>query len=445
MADAKDINVAAGKVLRTGKAVQGFAKLASRKSIMTMAQPGMYQYPIVASTGIDTDVLMAISKAYQLTYASNVATAYSLNPIMYLKDTSEISDFVQKFHTNTVSPINTNFDGIGDAIGAESYIDIPDDAITVEGAVVNENYTKEDYAVMNTTAWNNFEDSVTMESLNDMYRPYDRTYRVISDKVKTMKVANEDFNDKLDSIHNFADQINQTVNSQDNYSTGFRTSVKGKNDVVRNNQLEAMEPTMVNVQIVCHGNNQGQFTRNVTLGIKTMPRLISSDLMIASMVEACKNTHGIFKFLKWTKGEVKTLDFILGFSASKAKALEKNAKQEVKFMKQSAARKKINGIGRFFKNEVLPTLTVVMTSYEVAKVKEACGVDLSDIKHAAKLMSKYYLLSFAIYDTDQGTIKVLFDCDKDWGYTSISMMRSLIDKTKDVLNQNEILRLTGRR
>ena len=57
----------------------------------------------------------------------------------------------------------------------------------------------------------------------------------------------------------------------------------------------------------------------------------------------------IFKFLKWTKGEVKTLDFILGISAAKSKALEKNAKQEVKWLKQSAARKKVNGIGKFLK------------------------------------------------------------------------------------------------
>lgn len=486
---ASDINVTAGKILRTSKAIQGAAKLASRKSIMTMAQPGMYQYPIVASSAIDTDVLMAICRAYQITYASNVATAYSLNPIMYLKDTPQLSDFVKRFHTNTVDFKDTNLNGIGETLVNESATETGETGdIVVENAIVNnEKFTKEDYVALNKSAWQNISDSLAMESLNDMYRPYDRTYRIMREKVDTMKAATEDFNGDLDNLHNVLDQVNQSVGSHGHYNTGKginpskdrneahdrgidytydkHGNVRGekvkhtdkisekkgatvvrnfKNEVVRNPQLEAMEPTMVNVQVVAHGDGE-QYVHNLTLGVKTMPRVISSDLMIAAMVEACKGAHGIFKFLKWTKGEIKTVDFLLGFTSSKQKALEKNAKQELKFMKQSATRKKINGIGKFLKNDVLPTMSVVLTTYEVAKIKEACGVDLEDLKHAIKLMSKYYLLSFMIYDPDMGTIKVLFDSDANWGYTSISMMRSLMDKTKDLLNQNEVLRLTGRR
>lgn len=489
---ADDINVTAGQILKTSKAIQGAAKLASRKSIMTMAQPGMYQYPIVASAAIDTDVLMAISRAYQITYASNVATAYSLNPIMYLRDTPELSDFVKRFHTNTTGFKDINIGGIEDSLVRESAIDFEEDGeIAVESATAdNSHFTKEDFFALNASAWHNISDSLAMESLNDMYRPYDRTYRIMREKVDTMQKANEAIGDHLDRIHNAFDQIGQSIGSHSNYNSGqgLRPSRKSnstsdidrgrnyrydrdgnvigenirnelkethreetgapvistfKNEVVRNPQLEAMEPTMVNVQIVAHGDGN-QFVHNLTIGVKAMPRTISSDLMIATIVEACKGSHGIFKFLKWTKGEIKTVDFILGFSASKKRALERNAKQEVQFMKQSAARKKIHGIGRFLKNDVLPTLSVVMTTYEVARVKDLCGVDLDDLKQAIKLMNKYYLLSFMIYDPDQGTIKVLFDCDSNWGYTSVSVMRSLMDKTKDLLNHNEVLRLTGR-
>ena len=60
-------------------------------------------------------------------------------------------------------------------------------------------------------------------------------------------------------------------------------------------------------------------------------------------------------------------------------------------------------------------------------------------------MNKYYLLSFGIYDTEQNTMKVMFDCDTDWGYTTIGSLASALKKTNDMFNQNDVLRIFGRR
>lgn len=457
-------------VLKNAKNIQGIAKIAQRKSIMTMAQPGMYQYPLVASSAIDTETLMSIAKSYQLTYASNVVTAYSLNPIMYTKETPEISDFVKKFHTNSDSILDANLTSAGKAVGVESDNELPEGCdISVESATVSNKFTPEDYVALNSTVWDDCHDYITMESLNDMYRPYDRIHRIMTEKLNSMKTANESIGDVLNDI-------NKSINSDDNYSTqvpigtqkssssevkydkyGNVTSSKVldknggtlirnfKNEIVRNSQLDNMEPTMVNVQIVSHGDGVQQ-THNLTLGIKVVSRVISSDLMIASMVEACKQSQSIFKFLKWTKGEVKTLDFILGISAAKSKAIEKNAKQEVKFLKQSAERKKQSGlISKFLKNEKLPTMSVVLTTYEVERIKEATNIDLNNFAQAMKLLKKYFLLSIAIYDPDQNTVKFLFDCDNDWGIISVGTMKTAVNKTNDILNANEIFKMTGRR
>ena len=207
---------------------------------------------------------------------------------------------------------------------------------------------------------------------------------------------------------------------------------------------------MVNVQVVAHGkgdsvNSGAQSVHNLTLGVKVMPRLLGSDLMIASMIEASQNSHAIFRFLKWTKGEEKTLDFILGISASKKKALQKNARNEVLFLEQNRKRKKLSGIGRFLKNEVMPTMTIIITSYEASKIQEATGVDLTKLSEAIRLMNRYFLLGFGIYNTEQNVLQILFDCDTDWGYTTIGALKANVSKTNDVLNQNEVLRLLGRR
>ena len=332
-------------------------------------------------------------------------------------------------------------------------------------------------------AWDRVEDQITMESLNDMYRPYDRTQRIMNEKIQSLKIANEDFSDTAKKAYQFASRANNVYNDPGSKSnvpiSGGRRKTTKRNEhhqydpygvktdttsseivsvdekpainrnfnnaVVRNDRLESLEPTMVNVQIVCHSEKTGQFMQNLTLGVKAMVRCVSSNLMIASMVEACKSSNRIFTFLKWTKGEKKTLDFVLGISNAKTKALEKNAKMEVRVLRQSQKRKKNNMIGKFLNNEVLPTLSVVLTTYEVLKIKEICGVDLNTLEQAVKLMNKYYLLSIAIYDTEQNTLKTLFDCDDDWSYVSVAAMKSMVNKTNDMLVQNEIFKLFGRR
>ena len=105
----------------------------------------------------------------------------------------------------------------------------------------------------------------------------------------------------------------------------------------------------------------------------------------------------------------------------------------------------MNGVGKFMNNEVLPTTTIIITTYEAARIKEECHVDLEVLQNAVKLLNSYYLLAFGIYDTEQGSLKVLFDCDTDWGYTNITSLKTSVNKTNDLLNQNEIIKIFGRR
>ena len=352
------IDEGASYVVKAGKIAKTLGKLGKRNSIMKMAEPGMYQYPLLTSGSIEMQVNTAIAKAFQLTYASAVVTAYSLNPVMYLKDYEEPSDFVRKFHTNTSSSYY-NLTAAQRSLGVKessTTLDIEDADVT--SATVNmDGYSKEALEAMSIQAWDDTSNRLDNSSLNDMYRPYDRTERIMKEKISGLKKANEA---TFDDIYSVVDDIDSVIDpdaSKNNWA--FRD--KNNNDklitrnfnnaVVRNDKLEAMEPTMVNVEIICHSKKQGQFNQRLTLGVKVMPRLLQSDMMIASMVEACKDSNGIFKFLKLTKGEQKTLDFVLGISASKKRALEKNAKVEIRLLKQAKKRKSSNLFRKALKNE----------------------------------------------------------------------------------------------
>lgn len=512
--DAAKVDSHATNVFKKAKTGQEFLKLANRKSIMTMAAPGFYMYPIAMSGGIDTVKQMEIAKAFQLTFASSVATAYSLNGTMDRTITPQVSDFVKTFHQNDPKLINANLNGVAAALGIQAPArensinadDLQFISHEVQSATVMEGVlsTKDAYLV-DLIAWEDVKSGLVMESLNDLYKPFDRSEHILRERINDMReareksAATESVKDAFDKLDGFASRVNYAANGRPNANnatqtnfamtdttiqynakkdshgrivytkdkngnkvpelekTGMTTKKSYKpfdrgvfNKVERVQNMSGLEPTMVNVQIVAHGKedavgSSSPSVHNVTLCIKAMPRIINSSLMIASMVEACQNSHAIFKFLKFTKGELKTFDKVLGIAASKRKALQKNAKNEVKFLEQSAKRKKKGLIGRFLKNEVLPTMTVVITSFEAEKIKEICGVDLNRYEMAVKLMNKYYLLGFCIYDTEQDTLKVLFDADSDWGTTSFQSMTNATSNAKDVLSQNDILRVFGRK
>lgn len=496
MISKKTIDSAVNTVVDSAEIAKNLSKLTKRNSIMRMAAPGMYQYPLMISGGVDTDSMMAIMKGQQATFASAVVTAYSLNPILWTKDYPNISDYVKKFHTNDEMDVNFNTArtalGIESSTATEEGDENEEDAIAIESAMVATNVSPDLIQAINDSAWDVAEEGLDMSPLNDMYRPYVRTERIMREKLDALKgtpATEGKFSDFVDSaekqVDTFGKHVEDIVSIKeggDNYNTDrplygaySKEPVIGKNGkpvtdkdgnpiyrtkrspavsrnynnaVVRNDKLEAMEPTMVNVQVLCHGkDNTGagvQYTQNVTLGVKVMPRVVSSDIMIASMIEAVKESHGIFKFLKWTKGELKTLDFVLGITASKRKALMKNARIETQILEQSKKRKKLATAKKAINNNLFPILNVVITSYEAEKIREATSTDLNLVQNALKLMNKYYLLSFGIVDTEQGTIKIIFDGDREWGMSSINATKSMINKTTDILNQNKVMQIFGR-
>jgi hypothetical protein len=276
----------------------------------------------------------------------------------------------------------------------------------------------------------------------------------ISTESATLTGIGDTLSRAANAAQHVADRDNGDANTglyeadKKNHKILQKTGNNAKNEIVKNDKLTALEPTMVNVTVTRHNNNPGSgpsvYLQTITLGVKAMVRLVKSDLMVANMVEAAKNANAIFKFIRWTKGEIKFVrDFVFGISEAKASALAKSS-IESKVLKSSKKRKKINNISKFLDNEVFPTLTIVMTTYEVLQVKNICGVDLSQLYNALKLMNKYYLLAFSIYDPDTQTLQTLFDGDDDFSYATIGTMKSQENKDINLSNTKDVLKIMGR-
>lgn len=428
------LNKDAKDVIRNVNTIAKMVKnTSSRNSLTRMAQDSIFQFPLMLDASIDTDDAMIISRAVEKQYAALLVSVFSLRGSIHTKEYENVQDYLKSFHNNSDIPSNIK--------AATKFVF--ESAIMSEGIIAPSG--------LGEVCWDIVEEQINTTSLNDIYKPYTETKRILKEKLVIANEAKTEANTKKNSYDNptyqkikdTATKIDQS-NDANNNDKLKRETVERKNfnAIVRNDKLGAMEPSMINVQFVMHGDGK-QWTENIVLGVKTMTRMIRSDIMIANMAEAAKDSHGIFKFIKWTKGEYKFInDFI--FKLSEIQDMATSSKDANRWMPALKRRKAINNVSKFFKNNVLPHTTIIITDYTVEKIAEISGIKLSEVHNALKLISKYYLLGFGIYDTESRTLSMMFDGDTDFNTVSISSLKSGNSKEVDLSNMKDVMKLMGR-
>lgn len=434
--------------------VKAVANVAGKSSITRLAQDSICQFPTMFSASIDTDDVTIIARALEKQYASVMLSVLSLHNNINLDKYDSASDYIKSFHNNKDIPTNikaaTNFLIESDLSG---YEDVEGCNITATAGGVNKFPLS---AVQE--CWDVLDEQINKSVLNDIYKPYTRTINALESKIEAaneakLKAATElDINlgvDKINGIEKAGKAIRRsnTVMPVDaihgnRYDADIRSS--GKASIIKNDKLTALEPTMMDVDFTFYNKNGTQWKQSVVLGIKTMIRLLKSDLMVANMAEACKTSNPIFKFIKWTKGEFKLVrDLIFNVSEIKDNATT-GAKDSRKWLKALKRRKAINNITKWADNRLLPNTTIIMTTFEAHQVAEMTGVDLTDVSNALNVMNKYYLLGFGVYDTETKILSMLFDGDSDFSDATISALKGSSGKEVDLTNLKELQKIMGR-
>lgn len=217
----------------------------------------------------------------------------------------------------------------------------------------------------------------------------------------------------------------------------------GQQAVINNKQLTALEPTLINLQLTSQ-DGATTITHNIVVGVKAMINQVSSSIMVSNLIDGANDSHGIFsKFIQWSEGTRRFVkDMILGIADAKENA--QSDKYAAKWIRTLQRRKKSNMLSRLGGGEVLPNTTIGCTTAEVLAVASACGTDLSDAYAAIKFLSKYYLLSFFIYDAEDGKISVIFDGDTQFSITSVRNMKAKTGKDLDLTQFFEVMKLMGK-
>ena len=410
----KNVNTA----VSTGKVI---AKYVSNTSLTKLAKDSIFQFPVIISASIDNDEIFVMAKSFERSYASMMVSVISMSSYIDLNKYGKedyLVNFLRRFHSNT---------NIGGNIIASESISISDANILPQENVVGVNVA---------ALWDSVYESVDNTSINDMYRPFKRTTRILEDALeagtfaKTITIGNT-------SIDN-ADTIAKTgqKNVVNDEGKPIRNSKSDKfNPVVKSDYMTDMAPTMINVTVVADATGKGAtWTQSVVLGIKSMVRMVKSGVMVNNMMDAFKD-RGLFKWLSWTKGEISTAELIFG--AGKAMQDGYAAGKGDNWLKILRERKMAQGINKLLGKRLLPNASIVITESEALAIKETTGVDPHNPADVQKMMNRYFLLAFGIYDTENKLLDVMYDGESQFSTESIRELAAKNKKDTNLLAMNK--------
>ena len=416
--DGKQMIENVNTAVSTGKVI---AKYVSNTSLTKLAKDSIFQFPVIISASIDNDEIFVMAKSFERSYASMMVSVISMSSYIDLNKYGKedyLVNFLRRFHSNT---------NIGGNIIASESISISDANILPQENVVGVNVA---------ALWDSVYESVDNTSINDMYRPFKRTTRILEDALeagtfaKTITIGNTSI-DNADTIAKIGQK--NVVNDE---GKPIRNSKSDKfNQIVKSDYMTDMAPTMINVTVVADATGKGAtWTQSVVLGIKSMVRMVKAGVMVNNMMDAFKD-RGLFKWLSWTKGEISTAELIFG--AGKAMQDGYAAGKGDNWLKLLRERKMAQGINKILGKRLLPNASIVITESEALAIKEATGVDPHNPADVQKMMNRYFLLAFGIYDTENKLLDVMYDGESQFSTESIRELAAKNKKDTNLLAMNK--------
>ena len=228
-----------------------------------------------------------------------------------------------------------------------------------------------------------------LTKLNDLYQPE----RIVNAQTSLSMEGWREQPKKVTYAH--------TLMEADNANVAFQSS-----EVKKANELQ---PTFIKVHIVKKVPNGNNIEYNFVVGIKCTIHVVRSTEFISNLVDACEYKGTLFRFVKWTSGEIGFLsDFVLRMDLFEKEVKNKAASKSGWWdaLKQRARSAKMSKVAS---DRLLPNATFVFTREEADTIKANYGYDLLNVSVARSLMKEYFLLGYICVDASDETVRIMFD------------------------------------
>lgn len=408
----------------------------SYSSISRRAAEGTMQFSTLMSRGIGFDRAQIISNAIEKNAASFAQIVLTMNPQL---DTSkgDIIEYLRDFHQNS----DTSDDFVNDVHSLESYkvqlqmfrtsdrgLSILKEELTAYGSdyregklndVVAAKYFKDNTFILPLT------ESEIAENLKGKLQAITEA-RKVEHARPSQTVNNINLNPNI-NVKPDIKITNASGGQKSNGPEGGRESIV-MNNILRDNDVKKsneLVPTLLHIRVIAT-DSTGKSSINkyvdFVVGVKSMIHPINSEEMVNELVDACRNHDGIFKFIKWTTGELSFLsDFLLNINESRRDVAKQSSGASpwwirLKHMANLAGIKK----SAFVNKRMLPNASIVVTQEEVDYIKNTYGFDLAKPDFVKKIMDKFFLLAFVIVDDAIEVVHFKYDGQNSYQTVSYS-------------------------
>ena len=451
-------------LMNSFRVVKGFS---GKRSVTALSKDLIMQFPVIMSKGIQVDDAAPIAKGLEKMFASMFLAVWTADASL---DVSEygmngVRDFVKKYHNNDDIPDVLQY--TGDILNlTDNLLGMKESATAV--------YATDEFlpAEEGAKLWDSTENELALESLNDMYLPIKKTQKQMEQitaalertqfydsskkeaKLSMNNLRNTMYAENNSSIDPYSGRPGTGPGAKTNLGvntkyTEISNSMNSAVIVKDSDKLGNMAPTLIDVTFLVRGKGAGgAYTddngktrttdirqQKAIVGVKTMIRFVDTRYMVSNVMASLHDQSLAFKFVKWTKGEMKVgRDMILGISRMKEDA--RASDQADMWFAALRKRKRAAKTFRFGNSGINPFATLIMTKQEVEEVRNQAGYDLTRPDVAKMLMDNLFLLGFVIVDTSTNIVYTMFDGTESFGQTTLKALK--YQQSKDVTTADEL-------
>ena len=222
-------------------------------------------------------------------------------------------------------------------------------------------------------------------------------------------------------------------------------------DLLMNNEVKKaneLAPTLLHIRVIARDKSKksdgGAYYVDFVVGVKATMHPINSEEMINEVTNACRYHDELFRFIRWTTGEINFFsDFLLNLKDSREAVSQEQGGGSPWWNRLQRMRVIANFKARvFMKNRILPNASIAITQQEVDYIKNTFGFNLMDPRFAEDVMNRYYLLCFIVVDESMEIVHFKYDGQKSFDTLSFSGLQK--ENSDAARNFRDILKAVQR-
>lgn len=382
-----------------------------RKSIIRRANESTFQFPCIIPNSAPIDMAAAITRMMDRVYAGYTQIALGNESTMHLSLDRTPSQFLKRFHQNL------KFEkAIADLAVPEGMEEYYMEKVYRGEYKLYSDPTKSYFLLVNQA---NKGLGHMLEHCREYLEPYLGEVREVIKNPDTNMYEDVEFTEADDDDTLSAEQLASNLiagrrRKQDTELMRTRLQHSKSPTITEGDvkRMNDMTPYAIQLRLSVV-NDEDEFVQfmDCVVGIKTVLHLVESQDMIANIEKALQNKSGLFRFIKWTTGEISFFkDLLLNMDNLRFDAANQSNGKSPLFANLKRLKQKGVGIsGVSLPYGIVPNATLVVTTYEHDHMLNKYGIELRNESVAKQLMDTLNLMTFIICDDSLGTVDILYD------------------------------------